>query len=275
MALFPSQIYFSVLVSNDALSWVLAAAFMLVILRAPQGLGNKEAALAALLLVASFYTKSSATLLLPFLVAAVVNVREWAERRKILVIGASVAAVVFVATLPWHLRNVRLYGSVFALDAGSGEVVSWSKLMASEHQMRMIARDAVAELWWPFDMNVFRSYAFMVIGYVLYVGMLAMVIAGVRQGLRTFAKWPLGVLAAQAALCLLGFAFWSFRRAQPEPRLYYACLPALLIAIAAWFASSPDGETDGTKEGSAEPVKGAPSGEVPAGDVAKEEASKP
>ncbi len=244
MSLFPSEIYFSVLVSNDPPSWLLASAVVLLVLRSPEGFDRRRALLATALLTVFFYTKSSATTLLPLLFAPVFSLREKADRKRAILTGLAIVGAVAVLTLPWHLRNLRLYDSIFAFDVGAGPAIKWSDVLASDRRMFFIIRGTLGEFVWPFKNRLFDTFGFRVVGLFAYVFAFTLFLVGVRRGFRTLPKWHFGVIVVQASLSIAGYWYWIYTRAEPEPRLFYGCLPALCIAVSAGLLNRKADERD-------------------------------
>ena len=127
-ALFPTHAYFCALVSNDALSWLIAAAILwrLVDLAGAGGPDRappralRRAVVLAILLAAGLLTKGSLALFLPL--TAVVYTLESLRSRSArpALEGLAVLLVACAVAAPWWMRSLQLYGSPFGLEAGFG-----------------------------------------------------------------------------------------------------------------------------------------------------------
>jgi 4-amino-4-deoxy-L-arabinose transferase-like glycosyltransferase len=120
-ALLPVHAYFTSVSSNDGLCWLLALLLTRELIMRVRG----EAAGAAdlrlgVLLGLGMLTKSALAVFYPVaLLVYLIAARHELHRRVL--IGALVAIGVSVLiAAPWYLRNLHLYGSLFALETGFG-----------------------------------------------------------------------------------------------------------------------------------------------------------
>ena len=127
VGLLPSHLYFTTLVSNDGLSWLLALLLTRSILRygavigIPWGYSAKRAAIMmAVYLAAGAMTKSS--LLIFFPAAACVFIYKYyiSKNRSPLVQGAFILGIPGVALLPWYVRSMMLYHSLIGTPSAPG-----------------------------------------------------------------------------------------------------------------------------------------------------------
>lgn len=126
VGLLPSHLYFTSLVSNDALSWFFALLLTRRILRygtmpdAPSSALTKTAVVTAIYLAAGTMVKSS--LLIFFPVAAGVFLYKYFVSKNRAHLARGVFALGFsgIAVLPWHVRNIILYHSLLGTPSAPG-----------------------------------------------------------------------------------------------------------------------------------------------------------
>src|SRR5262249_20330613 len=145
-ALLPVHVYFTSVASNDALCWLLAMLIARELIVRVQGAAQGPADLRlGVLLGLGMLTKSALAVFYPVAAFAwVVAARREGGRAMI---GALVALVVSALIAgPWYLRNLHVYGSLFALDVGFGphEPGRWS-LIAQAHA----AAGTLRSFWFP------------------------------------------------------------------------------------------------------------------------------
>lgn len=164
-ALLPVHVYFTSVVSNDSLCWLIALLVTYELLtraRAeppvttgpPVGEGMMADLRLGILLGLGMLTKSGLAIFYPvaLLVYAVIERRD--PGRHVLA-GALVAiGVSLLIAGPWYVRNVMLYASPFALEVGFGppEPGRWS-LIAQAHA----AAGTVRTFWFPMQHLEARS----------------------------------------------------------------------------------------------------------------------
>lgn len=109
---------FTVLVSNDAFSWLFAGLAIYCWLRAENdSLAKRYSLFWCLALIAGLYTKLSLLLLLPLPLVCSLLQGRW--RRSLNWFALTILAV--IATLPLWLRNVHAFGSLLPISTGFGE----------------------------------------------------------------------------------------------------------------------------------------------------------
>jgi hypothetical protein len=126
VGLLPSHLYFTVLVSNDALSWLFALLLTRALLR--YGMLADSAAVAAgtsvmmaLYLAAGAMTKSSLLILFPAAAGVFLYKYFISKNRTHLVQGALVLGTSGAAILPWYVRNLVLYHSLLGTPSSPGD----------------------------------------------------------------------------------------------------------------------------------------------------------
>jgi len=145
----PVHAYFTSLVSNDSLSWLIALLITHELLRriglaADRPQGHAADLRLGVLLGLGILTKSALAVFFPVMLLAYAVLR--LDRRRALV-GAAIALGISLAIAgPWYARNVMVYGSPFALQVGFGppEPGRWS-LLAQAHAAAITIRT----FWFP------------------------------------------------------------------------------------------------------------------------------
>ncbi len=152
-ALLPVHAYFTSVVSNDALCWLIALLLTReLIARAagdagdPRAGGTRADLRLGVLLGLGLLTKSALALFVPLALLVVARLepplpgrRPW--RAALVVLGSAL-----LLAGPWYARNVALYGSPFALEVGFGppDPGRWS-VLAQAHA----AAGTVRTFWFP------------------------------------------------------------------------------------------------------------------------------
>lgn len=125
LAFMPTHAYFCAMVSNDSLSWLVAAVLTAEALRVAMPgrlatVGRWDLVRQALPLAAGLYTKTSLLLFFPVIAVAygvrLVDNRRWTD----ILSGAGAMAAALLLAAPWYLRNQRVYGSLTAFDVACG-----------------------------------------------------------------------------------------------------------------------------------------------------------
>lgn len=133
--------YFSSVVSNDALSWLLAAAIV-ALLWARKGGGRSPGRAAALAALLGFGLLTKTTLLVFFPGLAAIAIWESVRARSatpLLECAAVLLAACLIAA-PWYLRNRAVYGSLWGLELGgaaqpyAGHRSSWVAVLANTNK---------------------------------------------------------------------------------------------------------------------------------------------
>ena len=133
--------YFCAVVSNDALSWLIGAGLVGLLWVRPGGRpGARRAILLGVLLGAGLLTKSTLLVFLPavLIVGALESLRERRAAPLIECGGAVLLACLIV--LPWYLRNLSVYGTLWGLETGgfaqpyAGTKPSWMALLVNTNK---------------------------------------------------------------------------------------------------------------------------------------------
>ena len=133
--------YFCAVVSNDALSWLLASWVVATLWARPESKPSVGRGLAlAIALGLSLLTKATLAVFLP--VVAVLCLWESIRDRSFrpLLEGTAVLIVACLIASPWYLRNHAVYGSLFGLELGggaepyAGRIPPWAALLASTNK---------------------------------------------------------------------------------------------------------------------------------------------
>jgi hypothetical protein len=237
LALLPSHVYFTSVVSNDPLCWLLCTLLLdrivaLADAHATAPRGTTHAALGGLLVLAVL-TKASAVLLAP-LVGLGYAVHAWRTRRAaVLVQGAAVLAAAAALLTPWHLRNVRLYGTLFGLNKGFGAAPA---PLTSPGEIVALVKGTVRTFWFPMQhlpAGDVRALAIHALGAALLAGCAALAVR------RLAARRPSAgeaLLLAALALVALAYVVLQITWANREARLLYPALAAIawLVAVPVW-----------------------------------------
>jgi hypothetical protein len=215
-------------VSNDALVTTMAACAVWGMVRiVRQGFTWRRGVITAIALAAAWLTKINALCLVPAF--ALVILTEPAPWRKRLVY-LSVFGVTLALVAPWSIRNLMLYGDVFALGA-----------MPSAVPLLIVERTFVSDYWVTrFPREVFKTF----VGYfghatvklprLVYFAWLAFFAVAAAGLVRR------GALSKRLALILLTAIAGAFvilvrinlQFDQPQGRYLFPALPAIALMIA-------------------------------------------
>lgn len=122
-AFFPTHVYFCSLLSNDSFSWFVGTWLLYLIMcyyEAPENKTFRFAIIISFVLALAMLVKSSSLVYYP--VAACAFFFKSYKKGDVNQLWWGIAAIVFslALVLPWYLRNLQLYGSLFAFDIGFG-----------------------------------------------------------------------------------------------------------------------------------------------------------
>jgi hypothetical protein len=125
VGLLPSHLYFSVLTSNDALSWLFALLLTRTLLRygtlaESHAAVAKTAAMTAVYLAAGALTKSSLLIMFPAATGVFLYKYCITKDRLHLLRGVLTIGIAGIAALPWYVRNVLLYHSLSGMPPAPG-----------------------------------------------------------------------------------------------------------------------------------------------------------
>ena len=244
-ALLPVHVYFTSMVSNDGLCWLIALLLTQELLsrarseatgtrhaRARRGMGPDVRL--GVLLGFGMLTKSALAVFYPvaLLVYALIERRRPGRR---LLAGALVAiGVSLLIAGPWYVRNTLVYASPFALEVGFGppEPGRWS-LIAQAHA----AVSTVRSFWFPMPHpgGTPLTVALRVAGALLFAGHATAAIAYLARRLPLDA--PTFVALALLALVGAGYAALNLAWGESEGRFLLPALgPLVLLLVAPVFA---------------------------------------
>ncbi|MBD3419771.1 MAG: hypothetical protein GF398_06615 [Chitinivibrionales bacterium] len=153
LALLPAHAYFCSIVSNDALSWLLAQLILLQLMRIVQldesDSSNdiiRQTALLGIWLTLGMYTKSSLSMFFP-LAVLVLLYSLYSTRDARIALGVATALLTSsLLAAPWYLRNLRLYGSLFALETGFGRPQMWIDSLGDALD---VVKATIRLIWFP------------------------------------------------------------------------------------------------------------------------------
>jgi hypothetical protein len=126
VGLLPSHLYFSSLVSNDGLSWLLALLLMISILRygamteSPSSAAVTVTFALAVYCAAGALTKSSLLIFFPLVLGLFVYKYAISRRFIHCLRGVLVLGISGIAILPWYVRNCVVYHSLLAMPPSPG-----------------------------------------------------------------------------------------------------------------------------------------------------------
>jgi len=248
-ALLPVHVYFTSVVSNDGLSWLIALLITHELLRR---VGQSAAATTqaggigpdvrlGVLLGLGMLTKSALAVFYPVALLAYAVLR--LDRRRALA-GATIALVISLAIAgSWYARNVMVYGSPFALQVGFGppEPGRWS-LLAQAHA----AAITIQTFWSPMQHVPATPSAL-----VLRMLGIALVALHATAALGFMAKRlpldrPTLVAGALLAVVVAGHVALNLTWGESEGRFLLPALgPIVFLVVApvfAWAAARRNGE---------------------------------
>jgi 4-amino-4-deoxy-L-arabinose transferase-like glycosyltransferase len=133
--------YFCAVVSNDALSWLIGAALVFLLWRRPGGKPSvRRGATLGLLLGLGLLTKTTLLVFLPaVLIAGALESLRARRSAPLLECGAAVLLACLIV-LPWYVRNVSVYGTLWGLETGgmaqpyAGSKPSWMALLINTNK---------------------------------------------------------------------------------------------------------------------------------------------
>jgi len=232
-AFLPVHVYFTSVVSNDGLCWLLALMLARELLMRAQGEAPGAANLRlGILLGLGMLTKSALAVFYPVVVlACLLGARREPGRRALgrALLGALVAIGVSVLLAgPWYARNLHLYGSPFALEVGFGphEPGRWS-LTAQAHA----ALATLRSFWFP--MQHIASQPMVRALRALELLLAAAHVAALAWFLRRQLEPPVVVALALLATAFASHIALSFAWGESEGRFLLPALGSIVYIIAA------------------------------------------
>lgn len=127
VALLPPNVYFTSVVSNDALFWLIALLLTYELLLPLPGPGREgrppgpwSYIRVAGLFAAGMLTKSGLGVFYPMALVTYAYLARRTGRVSVLVAGSSALGLSLLFIAPWYARNLAVYGSLFAMAVGFG-----------------------------------------------------------------------------------------------------------------------------------------------------------
>jgi 4-amino-4-deoxy-L-arabinose transferase-like glycosyltransferase len=232
-AFLPTHAYFCSVASNDALSWLLALLLTLEmawLCVAYNAFGSKRlwrsALYSGLLLGIGMLTKTSLLLFVP-VVAGIYLYRFFVSRNRQW-LSALVAALCITAVLagPWYLRNLQVYGSLFAFAVGNGPPQFF---LFTPYRFVRFLKLALYCFWFPMQ-HVPPSHA---VGAILWFEAFIVLANGVlfaayMVSKRKIALWEI-FLAALLLLNIAAYINYNLHWDNADGRFLFPSLAALLV----------------------------------------------
>ncbi|MBN2188665.1 MAG: glycosyltransferase family 39 protein [Chitinispirillaceae bacterium] len=224
--LLPSHLYFSVLVSNDSLSWLVALLLTRALLSYERTGGNRHAAAAAVFLALGALTKGS--LLIFFPAAAGVFIYKFIVSRSPshLVRGSIVLAISGAAAMPWYVRNIILYHSLLGTPSSSGEA------LCTLQGLYGFLKATDKYFWFPMQHLEGGTFAYFCLcalggGVIAFHAILA-VLYIVKENRRSFCAAAL-FLFLLFNLAAYGWYFFFTEWGNPEARFLFPALASIVF----------------------------------------------
>jgi len=150
-AFLPTHAYFSSVVSNDSLCWLMSAIVLLILTRQSLASGPtwhpvKTGIVLGLLLGIGMLVKASVVVFIPVIVVFVALRYHETRNRAWVFAGILTLCVCAVVAGPWYLRNVHLYGSVFAENIGNGP---HQFFLFRPHEFFVFLYSGLFSFWFP------------------------------------------------------------------------------------------------------------------------------
>ena len=233
VALWPNHAYFTSMVSNDSLDWVLGLLLSWELadwetLLAPAA-GRRalvKTARVFLLLAAGMLVKTSLFLFYPPVAAMYLWAFVKGRDRRILAWGGAAVAASLAVVSPWYLRDLRLYGSLSGIEVGNGPEQRW---LFAPGQLAKFLKDATRYFWFPMQ-HIFPTNwrrLLQLVEFALLAGNAALL---ARWYLRRRRVTPVEVFFA---LLFLGNAVayvqYNLHWLNSEGRFFFPSLAAMLL----------------------------------------------
>lgn len=230
VALLPPHIYFTSVVSNDSLSWLISLLLTRELLLILPGAGEKPKIPRAgshvrtgLLLGLGLLTKGGLAIFYP-VILAVDAYLAWRTKRAGVLVGGLLGLVLSTTlAAPWYARNLSVYGSLFALEVGFGPVHPEQASLAGIYHT---IGGTIRFFWFPMShiqplaiVKVIRSWG----GFIALLHTLAAAWYVRRFGL-DLRGWALALLLALAIAAHFRLNFiWG----EAEARFLYPALASI------------------------------------------------
>ncbi len=218
-ALFPTHAYFCAMISNDALSWLLATLIVYEMMSAgrPHSRGFlpwRRAIRLMLCLAAGMLTKSSLAVF--FIVTATwFFAGSLAERNlRTALQGCAAIGGAAVIAAPWYIRNLAVYHSPFALNMGFGPPVHFP---ATAQAIAGFIKKTVHYFWFPLQNVRPESVGVKICngigGVILVIQGIAAAVYMFRNGRRSYRA---ALLALVLLVTIISYVGLNLSHAEPE-----------------------------------------------------------
>ena len=226
-----SHVYFSSVVSNDALSWLLALVVTRELLRlitnddpAPQKIIPLSTAILTLACAAGLLTKSSFLIFLPVILGVFVYQYRRLKNAVIIIRAALVCGVSALLALPWYIRNIQCYHSL------SGMPQPDSTAPFSLTSITAFSKGLVKYFWFPqqnLDGGTTGFAVLMLCGGILIAVNLALSLYYILKNRERYAAT---MILAGLLLIYAGAAFWYYLQWQnPEARFLFPAIGSIVF----------------------------------------------
>jgi 4-amino-4-deoxy-L-arabinose transferase-like glycosyltransferase len=233
LALMPTHAYFSALVSNDSMSWLIALLIVYEVLGLLEsarggaaGFDPRRDAWIGVLLAAGLLTKSTVAVVIPVVMFAYVY-RAWRTRDLRGLAGLAIAlGVAATLSAPWYTRNIARYGAPLPLHIGFGPVEAGRSTLESLYH---VAGSTIRYFWFPMAHIGPGTSALVVrsVGGVLMLIHAALALAyTVRAGGRNARVLSLWLLLA---VTLAGYVKLNLLWGEAEARFLFPALAAIVF----------------------------------------------
>ncbi len=243
LALFPAHIYYTSIVTNDSLMWLIGASLLWWILKStslekPSNMSNSIGM--ACILAAGLWCKSSMLTLLPLVF--VKPILAFLQQKKLNHFWKPIAAVciALVLSAPIYLRNLQLYGDLLALESGTGPGGKYLFAFTLHNFYEFISY-TISTFWFPLNLtysyqNIFLKGA-MICATILFCA--TIIWGGVKifqsktffslAELNSSAFADYAVVWSSLLLCLVGYVQYNGIFRQSDARLFFHALVALFV----------------------------------------------
>jgi len=229
--LLPSHLYFTVLVSNDALSWLFALLLTRALLRygtlaEGTAAAARTAIMTAVYLAAGALTKGSLLLFYPAAAGVFLYKYYISKNRTHLVSGALALGVSAIALLPWYGRNILLYHSLLGTPSAPGHA------FFTMQGLYGFLKVTDKYFWFPMQHLHGGTAAYFVLcaigAAVIAAHALAAVLYFVKYGRRSFPAAALLIIFLLNAAAYVWYFFFT-EWGNPEARFLFPALASLVF----------------------------------------------
>ena len=233
LAIQPGLAYQGSLAGGDPLFWLLSALFLRVVVEVPrQGPAWPLFPLSAALLL----TKSSAIVLLPLPILALLPPLADAMRRRRLLPTAIAMGMGIAAAAPWYLHNQVFQHHVLALEACRGAGWDPHGALQSVLDLKSLVPAFLGSLWMPMDPSM---GARAVPRVLISVASAAWILPPLVEWSRVRADRSSPLFLATLGLAAIAFVPYAIGCRQSEARIVLHMLPAFTALWAVSVGSRP------------------------------------